>query len=188
MDQIKKAAAVLKQGGVIAYPTETVYGLGADIFNAKAVRKVFKLKGRNFKKPLSIAVADFKMLKKLVFLNKANEKILKKLLPGPYTVLLSKKKVVSNLLTAGSKLVGIRMPDHKIARAIIKKAGFPITATSANLSGQKEIIKYQNIKLAVDFTIRGQCRYKEPSTIIDLVNKKIIRMGTGLQKARKIIM
>ncbi len=186
MNQIEKAVEVLKKGGVIAYPTETVYGLGANIFDKKAVEKVYRLKGRDFKKPLSVAVADFQMLEKLVILSPREKKILKKLLPGPITVILPKKKIVPSWVTGGKNSVGIRFPRNEITQKIIKKAGFPITSTSANLSGKKEPSNYKEIKLKVDFIVKGKCQYKKPSTVFDLKKKKIIRLGAGIKNLKNI--
>jgi L-threonylcarbamoyladenylate synthase len=185
MGQIKKAVRILKNGGVVAYPTETVYGLGADVFCEKAVKKVFALKGRDFKKPLSIAVSSFKMIEKAAKVTKDEMKVLKKLLPGPITFLLPKKDKISDLITAGSSLVGIRFPEHKTAFKIIKKFNSPITSTSANLSGETEIFKAEDINLPLDFVVRGECRHKKPSTVVDLKNKKIVRKGVWFNKIKK---
>jgi len=187
MNQIEKAVEVLKRGGVIAYPTDTIYGLGADIFNQIAVKKVFALKGRNFNKPLSIAVADFEMIEEIAELSQNQKVLLKQLLPGPITVLLKKKKEVSNLITANSELIGIRFPSNQQAIEIVKMAKFPITATSANLTGQKEVFKAQDIKLKVDFIVNGKCQHQRASTIVDLVNQKIIRSGVGIEKVKNIL-
>ena len=187
MNQIKKAVDILKKGGIIAYPTDTVYGLGANIFNQKAVRKVFQLKGRNFNKALSVAVANFQMIENIVYLSKENKEFIKKLLPGPLTLILPKKKIVSNLITGGGELIGIRLPESEEAIRIIKEAKFPITATSANLSGKREITNPEELELNVDFIVKGTCKYKKPSTVIDLVNRKIIREGAGLKKAKKVL-
>ena len=186
MNQIKKAVEVLREGGVIAYPTETVYGLGADISNQSAVNQVFKLKGRDFSKPLSIAVANFKTIKELTKLSSKQERMVRRLLPGPVTVLLPKSKVVSDLITAGGKLVGIRFPDHQIAREIIKGFGRPITATSANLSGGPEILEAKGIDLPVDLVVKGKCQYGEGSTVIDLEKNQIVRKGANYPKIKKI--
>lgn len=180
MNQINKAVGVLKKSGIIAYPTDTIYGLGANIFDQKAVKRVFKLKGRSFDKPLSIAVADFKMIEELAHVSDENRGLIKKLLPGPITILLLKKDIVPDYITRGSKLVGIRFPKNREAIEIIKKVGFPITSTSANPSGKPDVFKAEDIKLNVDFIIRGECKYKKSSTIVDLENKKILRRGTGI--------
>lgn len=182
INKIEKAVEILKNGGIIAYPTDTVCGLGANIFDDQAIEKIFKAKGRDFNKPLSVAMADFDTIKKIAYVSKEQEKILRKFLPGPYTFVLRKKKIVSDLITGKSGLVGIRMPDNKKALAIIKQAGFPIISTSANLSGKSEVVKTDEIKVKVDFILKGVCRHKKPSTIVDLVNKKILRLGAGKLK------
>lgn len=187
MSQILKAVAVLKSGGVIAYPTDTVYGLGVNIFNDNAVRRVFKLKGRDFKKPLSVALASFEMMEDLAEISPESRRLIKKLLPGPTTVILPKKGKVSNLVSAGEKTIGIRYPEHPATIEIIRRAGFPITATSANLAGEKEIFKARDIKLAVHFVVAGSCKYKIPSTVVDLKNYKIIRPGAEIKKVKGIL-
>ncbi len=187
MDQIEKAVEILKKGGVIAYPTDTIYGLGADIFNQRAVKKVFVLKGRNFNKPLSVAVANLEMIEKIAEISQNQRVLLKQLLPGPITILLKKKKEVSNLITANSELIGIRLPANQEAIEIVKRARFPITATSANLAGQKDIFEFKNIKLKVDFIVQGTCQYRKASTVIDLVNQKIIRFGVDFKKVKNIL-
>ena len=187
MNQIEKAVEILKGGGIIAYPTDTIYGLGADIFNQIAVKRVFALKDRNFNKPLSAAVAGFEMIEEIAELSQNQKVLLKQLLPGPITVLLKKKKEVSNLITANSELIGIRFPSNQQAIEIVKMAKFPITATSANLTGQEEVFRAQDIKLKVDFVVRGKCQYQKASTIVDLVNKRIIRSGVGVKKVKNIL-
>jgi L-threonylcarbamoyladenylate synthase len=195
MNQIEKAVEILKIGGVIAYPTETVYGLGANIFNELAIRRIFEIKGRTINKPISVSVASFEMLENIACVSLENRKIIENLLPGPITVILPKKEIVSGLLTGGSDLIGIRFPENKIAIGIIEKAKFPITSTSANFSGEKEITEAKDITLNVDFVVQitrrnykyGECKYKKPSTVVDLVNKRILREGAGIEKVKAIL-
>jgi len=185
-DQVSKAVQVLKQGKVIAYPTETVYSLGADIFNDQAVGKVFDLKGRDYTKPLLVAVSDFEMLEQLVDVGKGDLILLKKLLPGPVAVLLPKKQKVTDLVTANSSKVGIRMPDNDLAREIIKEFG-PITSTSVNLAGKEPVTRAEDIDLPVDYIIKGECEYCESSTLVDLETKKILRKGIDYKKVQDIL-
>jgi len=187
MDQIEKAVKILKQSGMIAYPTDTVYGIGCNIFDQKAVKRIFELKGRDFYKPLSIAVSDFKMLEQMVFITEQEKEILEKLLPGPFTVILPKKPIISDLITAGSEFVGIRIPEHKIVFEIIQKADFPIITTSANVSGKEPPINPKEVDLEVDFVVEGECKYKKPSTVIDLKNRRIIREGVEIKKVKQIL-
>ena len=185
--QILKAVEILKLGGVIAYPTETVYGLGANIFNELAIRRIFEIKGRLINKPISVAVSSFEMLESIACVSLENRKIIGKLLPGPITIILPKKEIVSSLLTGGTDFIGIRFPENKTAKEIIEKVGFPITATSANFSGEKEITDAKDITLGVDFIVKGKCKYKKPSTILDLVERRILREGAGIEKVREIL-
>jgi len=187
MNQIEKAVEILKLGGVVAYPTETVYGIGANIFDDLALRRVFEIKRRPLNKPISVAVSSFEMLETIAWVSREERKIIRELLPGPVTVILPKKEIVSPLLTGGSEFLGIRFPESRIAREIIKKAGFPITSTSANFSGEKEISEAENINLDVDFVVKGKCKYKKPSTVVDLVRKKILREGPEVEKVRRIL-
>ena len=187
MDQIEKAVKILEIGGIIAYPTETVYGLGANIFNELAIRRIFEIKRRPINKPISVAVSSFEMLESIACVSLENRKIIRKLLPGPITIILPKKEIVSSLLTGGTDFIGIRFPENKTAKEIIEKVGFPITATSANFSGEKEITDAKDITLSVDFIVNGNCKYKKPSTILDLIEKRILREGAGIKKVREIL-
>jgi len=156
---VEKAAKIIKKGGVVVYPTDTVYGLGANALDEKAVKKVFEMKKRDFSKPISIIVRDIEMAKQVASFGRDIEEKLKKLLPGPVTVILFKKKILPDILTAGSNKVGIRIPNCKFTQALMQRLDFPITTTSANISGEP---------------IEGK-----PSTVIDLTGKepKILRVG-----------
>lgn len=161
---VKKAAEIIKKGGVVVYPTDTVDGLGANALDEKAVKKVFEIKKRDFKKPISIIVRDIEMAKKVASFGKDVEKILEKILLGPVTVILYKKKILPDILTGGSKKIGIRIPDCEFTKALMEKIDFPITTTSANISGKP---------------IKGQA-----STVIDLTGAKpkILRAGPITKK------
>jgi len=187
ISQTTKAVEILKKGGIIAYPTDTVYGIGCNAFNEVAVKKLLKLKGRNQDNPFSVAVSDIEMLKSIAFLSKENEKIIKELLPGPFTFIFRKKSIILDLVTAKLNTIGIRIPDNDITLAIIKKAGFPIISTSANLKGKLPAIKPEQVDLKVDFVVKGECKYKKVSTIVDLENKKIIREGKGGKKVKIVL-
>ncbi len=168
--ELEKAVEVLESGGVVVYPTETVYGLGADALSERAVRRVFELKGRAFKKPISVAVSSFEMLESVAIVESAEvEEILNALLPGPVTVLLPRKAVLPEILTGGSPLVGVRMPEHEIALRLITAFGRPLTATSANISGKKPPASFEDVEIEADFKLNGgRCPYGEPSTVVCL--------------------
>jgi L-threonylcarbamoyladenylate synthase len=163
---IRSAIGTIERGGTVVYPTETVYGLGADAFSEGAIRKVYELKRRELSNPLSLAVSSFEMLQTVADVDSELLDILTELLPGPVTVLLRKKESVPDLLTAGSNLVGVRYPDNEIALRIIHETG-PITATSANISGKTPPTRVEELEIEADFIINGgRCKYSMPSTVV----------------------
>ena len=174
---IKKAADILKGGGIVVYPTETVYGVGANIFSEKALKKVFAIKKRKLDKPISVAVSSFNMMDELVIIGEKERAFINKFLPGPITVLFKKKKSVPDILTPGTDLVGIRYPCHRIAIELIELAGVPITSTSANFSGDEPPHSIEEIKISADYILDGGICDGEPSTVVDIFNMKIVRKG-----------
>lgn len=182
--EVKEAAEIIKAGGLVIYPTETVYGLGADPFNRIAVLKVFGAKRRSFDKPLPVAVSSLEEADKLVFVNDPARKIAGAFLPGPVTMILKKKARLPKELTAASDKIGIRVPDHPIALRLIELAG-SITATSANISGKPAPTTGYDAKKQIGDRVNfvldgGRCKIKEPSTVIDLTEPeepKLLRVG-----------
>ena len=167
-DKIRTAIDIIKSGGTVVYPTETVYGLGAAAFSEDAVRKVYKIKRRDFSQPISITVSSFEMLHKIAYIDSESLKIITELLPGPVTVLLKKKEIVPDVLNAASGVIGVRFPDNEIAIRIIKETG-PITATSANLSGRNPPTCVEEVEIKADIIINGgKCKYSMPSTVVDM--------------------
>ncbi|MFA6304230.1 MAG: L-threonylcarbamoyladenylate synthase [Patescibacteria group bacterium] len=181
---IKQAVAVLKQGGTIIYPTETAYGLGADFLNPLAVKKVYQIKGRDFKKPLSVIVGSLPMAKKLVVFDKLSLILAKKHWPGPLTLVQSSKLKTNNLKP---QTLALRVSSNKLATAIVKKLKSPLTATSANLAGKGEIYSIKEIvkqfgkkKYQPDLIIDGGILPKvKPSTIAKVSNGKIEILRKG---------
>ena len=181
---LSKAIAALKNGKVIVYPTDTLYGLGADIFNDEAVKKVFKIKKREKTNALPIAVADVNELEKIAFVDDKSRCLIKAFLPGKLTVVLKKKNIVSDLVTGGSDNVAIRIPDNKIALYLLSNFG-PLTATSANIHGKKTPVNI--IDINIQFKSSDIAVYIDngildgvPSTIVDMTQEpfKIIRKGS----------
>lgn len=177
---IDEAIEVLANGGVVLYPTDTVYGLGANIFDIRAVRKVFDIKQRSLLKPLSILVSDVKAIDLVAKVSIEQKKVINSHLPGPYTFILKKRKIVPRVVTSGSNYVGIRVPDNEIACRLARL--FPITTTSANLSDEDvlscpdEIL--DQLDCEVDLVIDvGELNSNHASKIVDLSgrNPKIIR-------------
>lgn len=168
---IDEAIDVLANGGVILYPTDTVYGLGANIFDNKAVRNVFKIKQRSLLKPLSILVSDTDAIELIAKISIYQKDTLDKYLPGPYTFILNKTPIVPRVVTSGLTHVGVRVPKNEIACKLASL--FPITTTSANLSDEdvlstpKEIL--DQLECDVDLVIDvGPLNSNKASTIVDL--------------------
>jgi L-threonylcarbamoyladenylate synthase len=177
------AAQIVRSGGVIAYPTETVYGVGALATDAAAIRRVFEVKHRPLAQPLSIAVSGMGMLKSVAKVE--CEDFILRFLPGPVTVILKKRDVLPDILTAGSRYVGIRYPAHDLALKLIEKAG-PIVSTSANLHGQKDPVRAEEVTISVDYTLDGgPCKYAGSSTIVDLHEYRIVRKGAMYEEVRR---
>ena len=181
IDLINEAIDIMVEGGVILYPTDTVYGLGANIFNNDAVKRIYEIKRRDHSKPLSILVQDTDGLELVADLKKSSREIVNKWLPGPFTFILNKKRTVSPYVSASAK-VGVRIPDYRIARMLA--ALFPITTTSANLTNEctlsnpQDILKQigSDIDLVIDVGDLGKAK---PSTVIDLSSSKptLVRNG-----------
>jgi L-threonylcarbamoyladenylate synthase len=179
---LTKIVNALKNGFLIVYPTETLYGIGADIYNKEAVKKVFKIKDRSFSKPLSVAVSK-KNIEKLAYLNNIAEKLIDHFLPGPLTLVLKKKKTCPDIVTGGLNKVGIRIPDNKFTLDLIEEFG-PITSTSANIHGSntpseikdiKKMLGSENIKLFIDEgPLSGN-----GSTIVDVSFNKVRILRDG---------
>ena len=177
---ISEAVNVMANGGVVLYPTDTVYGLGVNIFDNKAVKNVFKIKRRNMLKPLSILVKDVSTIDLVAKVSLDQKEILNNFLPGPYTFILNKRKTVPRVITGGSTYVGVRVPDNQLACRLSKI--FPITTTSANISDEDvlstpdEILEQleSDVDLVVDV---GKLNSKKASSVIDLtgLKPKIIR-------------
>ncbi len=188
---INEVAEVLARGGTAVYPTETVYGIGASVFIPEAVDRVFEIKGRARKMPLSVAVASFEMIEQVASIDERDMPLLRKMLPGPITVLVERNPDLPDPVTAGSPLVGIRFPDHPMALELIGMTG-PITSTSANLSGNPPPASLEELdpKIAekVDIVLDGgRSRFARPSTLVDLAARKVIREGAGMDRARELL-
>jgi L-threonylcarbamoyladenylate synthase len=173
------ALAAIKAGGIVIYPTDTLYGAGCDATNAQAVERLRALKRRGAEKPMSIIVSDFAMLARICPISPAQEKILHALLPGPYTFILPLKR---RLPVSGAPEAGVRVPEHAFMRAVSKAAGVPIVSTSANLSGEKDAADLPSVSreilsgcdLAID---GGRCKYAQGSTVMDLIRMEVLRKG-----------
>ena len=192
---IEETSLALKTGQIAAFPTETVYGLGAVISDEKAVLNIYRAKGRPPEKPLSILIGKAEEMDEIAQnIPKSARLLAEKFWPGPLTIILTKKDQISDRVTAGKKTVGIRMPAHEIPLSILIKTG-PLACPSANLSGGEEPTSAEDVlrdlENKIDILIDGgKTDYKIPSTIIDLtvVPPRILRKGgTDVIEIRKII-
>ena len=172
---INEAIEVMAKGGVVIYPTDTVYGLGANIFDNGAVRRVFKIKNRNLLKPLSILVSDSDAIELVSEISIYQKKMLDTYLPGPYTFILKKSQIVPRVVTSGLSHVGVRVPKNEIACKLASL--FPITTTSANLSDEPVLSRPEEIlnqlECDVDLVIDvGPLDSSKASTIVDLTTSQ----------------
>jgi len=181
---LQMAAELIRNGELVAFPTETVYGLGADGLNAAACQKIFAAKGRPSDKPLSLHVASLEMVECVAKISARAEKLFAAFCPGALTIILPKNKIVSDFVTGGRPSVGIRFPANDVALGLIRLAGSPIAAPSANLSGKtppktaQEV--FDNLSGRVEVILDGgACKFGISSTIIDLTTSepKILRHG-----------
>lgn len=183
--EINKAAKVIKQGGLVLFPTETVYGIGANGFDQEAVKKIFIAKGRAQDNPLILHISSKEMLDKVaVDMNDIEKRLMEAFWPGPFTIILKRSKQVPDVVTAGLETVGIRMPSHPIAKELIEKAGVPIAAPSANLSGRPSGTRLEDIlgelQDKVDMTIDGgPCEIGLESTVVRVIDGAVHILRPG---------
>ncbi len=179
---VSRALHALKNGEVIIYPTDTLYALGADIFNENAVRRVFDIKHRPLSVPLPVAVDSKESIETVASLNENANTIIDRFLPGNLTMLLKKKESVPLLVTSGSSTIAVRIPNQRLALRLLRKYG-PLTATSANLHHEKtpgvikDILMQLQIKVPVVLDV-GRLN-APPSTIVDLTTEtpRVVRGG-----------
>ncbi len=194
--ETEKAAEIIKKGGIVAIPTETVYGLAANTFDEKAVKKIFLAKGRPSDNPLIVHIAEINNLYQIVsdFPDKA-KKLIEKFWPGPLTLILPKKPIIPSIVTADMNSVAVRFPSNKLAQEIIKKSGVPLVAPSANSSGSPSPTNFTHVLKDLSGKIDaamdgGNCRVGLESTVISLTEKipRLLRPGAVTPSdVRKVI-
>jgi tRNA threonylcarbamoyl adenosine modification protein (Sua5/YciO/YrdC/YwlC family) len=176
---IKRVVNVLDDGGLIAYPTDTFYGIGCDLLNKKGIHQIYRLKNRPLKKPFSIICDDLKGISRYAKVSNYAYKTMKRLLPGPYTFVLDGTKLVPKIMLTNRKTVGIRVPDNRICLDIVRTLGRPIITTSAGIDDPYEIEKTHGHLL--DVVVDGGPLYPSPSSVVALTGDipEIIREGKG---------
>ena len=190
---IKEAVKKILEGGIIFIPTDTVYGIAANPYNDKAIKKIFSIKKKSLNNSLVLLCSNYKMAKKYAVFNKIADNLKKNFWPGPLTLILKKKSnlKISKKWVSKNNSIGLRIPDHSIPKKIINKCNFPIFCTSANISGKKscrnvnDIVKnFKNKKITI--INGGKTKFGIDSTIIDVTKDKINILRKGYINKKKI--
>jgi L-threonylcarbamoyladenylate synthase len=187
MSDVERAAQTLREGDLVVYPTETVYGLGADATDPDAVERVFDLKGRSRDKPVSMGVPDVESAREYARPTEREVAFMREFLPGPVTVVVERGDAVPDVLTAGRDRVGVRVPDHDVALDLYEQAGVPVTATSANLSGTGSVRRVEELSddildgvaVVVD---TGETAGGSGSTVVDVSAGTVHRRGPRVEE------
>lgn len=183
--KLEEIAMILKKGGIVLFPTETVYGIGTNGLDEKAVEKIYDIKKRDRKNPTNLLVSNMAMVETIAQdISPIEYKLMEAFFPGPFTIILKKKKIVPNIVTANSDLVGVRMPNSSIAKKLVELAGVPIAAPSANISGKLSGTNLANIidefDGQLDFAIDGgESKIGMESTVVRVIDNvpHILRPG-----------
>ena len=182
---INKVVEILERGGIIAYPTDTYYGIGCDIMNKKAIQKVYHLKRREKSKPFSFICSGLKNISHWAKVSNYQYKMMKRLLPGPYTFILEGSKLVPKIMLTRRKTAGIRVPDNEICLAIVEKLSNPIITTSATQPDGEVFLDasliHEFFQKQIDLVVEGGPVPGEPSSVISLIDDipEVIREGLG---------
>ena len=176
---INRVSELLDTGGLIAYPTDTFYGIGCDLFNKKGIQKIYRLKNRPLTQPFSIICDSLKEISRYAKVSNYAYKTMRRLLPGPYTFILDGTKLVPKIMLTKRNTVGIRVPDNNICLNIVRTLGRPIISTSAELDDPHSIQEAYSPFL--DIVIDGGVLYQSPSSVISLIGDvpEVIRTGKG---------
>ena len=184
--KLEEPAQIIKNGGIVVFPTETVYGIGANALNAEAVKKIYEIKKRPLSKPITLLVNSIDMIKRVAKdITPFEYAIIKKFFPGPLTIILQKKDVIPDIVTSGGSTVGIRMPANEIALELINRAGVPLATPSANISDKPSKTNIKDVMSdfteGVDcFIDGGKSKIGVASTIVQVIDgvPHILRQGT----------
>lgn len=183
-ESVERAATAIRDGKLVVYPTETVYGLGADALDASAVERAFDAKRRDRSKPISLAVPDVETALQYTEPTARERRFMEAFLPGPVTVLCQRTEAVPDVLTAGSDRVGVRIPDHEVALALLERVS-PITSTSANVSGRPSVRRADELDAELRERVEvvldsGETQGTE-SSVVDVEAGTILRRGANAE-------
>ncbi len=182
---VERAVSVLSSGGLLAYPTDTYYGIGCDLFDKRAIERIYQLKGLPRSHELSFVCQDLAEIARYAIVDNAAYRVLRRKVPGPYTFILPATRLVPDLVLRRQKTVGIRIPDSPIALEIVRRLGHPLISTSAATPDGEVLIDAKDIKEhlghGLDLILDGGYKPSEPSSVIDLSGPEpvVIRTGKG---------
>jgi tRNA threonylcarbamoyl adenosine modification protein (Sua5/YciO/YrdC/YwlC family) len=182
---IRKVVEILKEGGIVVYPTDTYYGIGCDLMNPKAIERIYLLKRRDKSKPFSFICSDLTNISRYAKVSNYGYRTMKRLLPGPYTFILEGSKLVPKIMLTKRKTAGIRVPDNEICLALVRELGHPIITTSAATAEGESFhdasLIHDHFGRQVDAVIDGSTVSGEPSSVVSLIGDtpEIIRRGAG---------
>jgi tRNA threonylcarbamoyl adenosine modification protein (Sua5/YciO/YrdC/YwlC family) len=185
MRLIRRAVEILRGGGIVIYPTDTVYGMGCDLFNRKCVERIYEIQRRDRKQPLSFICADLKDISRYARVSDDAYKIMKRLLPGPYTFVLEASRLVPKIILPKRLTTGIRIPDNRICQALVAEMGSPVISTSVKDGGGELLSDPRIIEeifgKRVDMIIDGGIIAAAPSSVVSLLAEgiEVIRAGKG---------
>lgn len=195
-DKLKEPSQIIKKGGIVIFPTETVYGIGTNGLDENAIRKLYEVKQRPLNKPISLLVNNIEMVEKIAKnITEVEYKLMERFFPGPLTIILEKRDIVPDILTSNTNTIGIRMPSGEIAKKLIEFAGVPIATSSSNISGKPSGTNITDIKKDFEgkvdcFIDNGESELGIPSTVIRIIDNipHILRQGAiSEEEIRKII-
>jgi tRNA threonylcarbamoyl adenosine modification protein (Sua5/YciO/YrdC/YwlC family) len=185
MRLIRKAVEILKSGGVIIYPTDTVYGMGCDLFNKRGIERIYEIQHRDRRQPLSFICSDLKDISQYARVSDDAYKIMRRLLPGPYTFILEASRAVPKIILPKRQTTGIRVPNNAICMALVAEMGSPIISTSVKdedgeLLSDPRIIE-ERFGKRMDMIIDGGIIAATPSSVVSLLDEgvEVIRIGKG---------
>lgn len=191
-NELKECSNIIKSGGIVVFPTETVYGIGTNAFIEESIKKIYEIKKRPLEKICSILIANKKdIIKYANICNDVEKKIINNFMPGPITIILQKKEGVLEHVTGNKETIGIRIPQNEIILDILKEVNIPILAPSANISGETSGTNINEImekfKDKVDIYINGgKCKFEESSTIVQVINNEPVILREGKIKLEDI--
>ncbi|OIP94355.1 MAG: threonylcarbamoyl-AMP synthase [Syntrophobacterales bacterium CG_4_8_14_3_um_filter_58_8] len=185
MRLIRRAVEILRGGGIVIYPTDTVYGMGCDLFNKKGIERIYEIQRRDRRQPLSFICADLKDISRYARVSDDAYKIMKRLLPGPYTFVLEASRLVPKIILPKRQTTGIRVPDNRICQALVTEMGSPVISTSVKDGGSELLSDPRMIEelfgKRVDMIIDGGIIAAAPSSVVSLLAEgiEVIRAGKG---------